>query len=99
MKPVSPDHHALEPVVEAVGLLAAEPAVRPFSGGQILSPTWNFLWSTPQRRVHLRERAVLRGITVADGVTWIGAIIRHRGLETHSSANEASPLIAQGRGS
>ena len=95
MKPVSPDHHALEPVVEAVGLLAAEPAVRPFSGGQILSPSWNFLWSTPQRRVHLRERAALR----ADGVTWIGAIIRHRGPETHSSANEASPLITQGRGS
>ena len=99
MKPALLDHHALETVVEAVGLLAAEPTAQLFSGGQILSSTRNFRRSTPQRRVHLSKIAALRGITVADGVIWIGAIIRHRELEAHSSANEASPLIAQGRGS
>ena len=99
MKPALLDHHALETVVEVADLLAAEPTARPFSGGQSLSPTRNFRLSTAERRVHLRKMAALHGITVAGGEIWIGGVIRRRELETHSSANEASPLIAQGRGS
>ncbi len=95
MKPALFDYLAPETVADAVAALAAEPTARPLAGGQSLIPTMNFRLSTPGRLVDLRKVTGLRGISVADGAIRIGAMTRHRELETHAGANAANPLIAE----
>ena len=95
MKPALFDYLAPETVAEAVAALAAEPNARPLAGGQSLIPTMNFRLASPAMLVDLRKIAGLRGITVAGREIRVGAMTRHRDLETHPGANRANPLIAE----
>lgn len=95
MKPALFDYVAPETVADAVEALAADETARPLAGGQSLIPTMNFRLSTPTRLVDLRRIEALRGVTVADGQIRIGAMTRHRELETHKGANQAQPLIGE----
>ena len=95
MKPALFDYIAPETVAEAIAALAAEPMARPLAGGQSLIPTMNFRLSSPSTLVDLRKVAGLRGIVVADRAIRVGAMTRHRELETHPGARQANPLIAE----
>ncbi len=95
MKPALFDYIAPETVTEAVAALAAEPTARPLAGGQSLIPMMNFRLSRPAALVDLRKVAALRGIVVADGAIRIGAMTRHREIETHPDARQANPLITE----
>ena len=95
MKPALFDYIAPETVAEAITALAAEPMARPLAGGQSLIPTMNFRLSSPSTLVDLRKVAGLRGIVVADRAIRVGAMTRHRELETHPGARQANPLIAE----
>lgn len=95
MKPALFDYTAPETITEAIAALAAEPTARPLAGGQSLIPMMNFRLSRPAALVDLRKVAALRGIVVADGTIRIGAMTRHRELETHPDAGRANPLIAE----
>ena len=95
MKPALFDYIAPETVAEAITALAAEPMALPLAGGQSLIPTMNFRLSSPSTLVDLRKVAGLRGIVVADRAIRVGAMTRHRELETHPGARQANPLIAE----
>ncbi len=95
MKPALFDYVAPETVEEAVAALAADDTARPLAGGQSLIPTMNFRLATPGRLVDLRRIGALRGIAVEDRTIRVGAMTRHRELETHAGANAANPLIAE----
>ena len=95
MKPALFDYVAPETVADAVAALADDDTARPLAGGQSLIPTMNFRLSTPGKLVDLRRIADLRGIAIKDGEIRVGAMTRHRELETHAGAAEANPLIAE----
>ncbi len=95
MKPALFDYVAPETVEAAVAALAGDETARPLAGGQSLIPTMNFRLATPGRLVDLRRIAALRGIAVEGGTIRIGAMTRHRELETHAAANAANPLIGE----
>lgn len=95
MKPALFDYVAPQTLAEAVAALATDDTARPLAGGQSLIPTMNFRLSTPGKLVDLRRIEALSGITVADGEIRIGAMTRHRELETHEGANRAQPLIGE----
>ena len=95
MKPALFDYVAPETVEAAVAALAADETARPLAGGQSLIPTMNFRLSTPGRLVDLRRIEALRGIAVENGTIRIGAMTRHRELETHEGANRDHPLIGE----
>ncbi|MDE0172171.1 MAG: xanthine dehydrogenase family protein subunit M [Defluviicoccus sp.] len=95
MKPALFDYVAPETVEAAVAALAGDETARPLAGGQSLIPTMNFRLSAPGRLVDLRRIEALRGIAVADGTIRVGAMTRHRELETHEGANRANPLIGE----
>ena len=95
MKPALFDYVAPETVEAAVAALSADDTARPLAGGQSLIPTMNFRLSTPGRLVDLRKIAALKGIAVEGGTIRVGAMTRHRELETHEGANAANPLIGE----
>ena len=95
MKPALFDYVAPETVEAAVAALAEDETARPLAGGQSLIPTMNFRLSTPGRLVDLRRIASLRGIAVEGGTIRVGAMTRHRELETDAAANAANPLIGE----
>jgi len=95
VKPALFDYVAPETVEAAAVALAADETARPLAGGQSLIPTMNFRLSTPGRLVDLRRIEALRGIAVENGTIRIGAMTRHRELETHEGANRAHPLIGE----
>ena len=95
MKPALFDYVAPETVEAAVAALAEDETARPLAGGQSLIPTMNFRLATPGRLVDLRRIAELRGIAVEGGTIRVGAMTRHRELETHEGANAANPLIRE----
>ncbi len=95
MKPALFDYVAPETVEAAVAALAGDETARPLAGGQSLIPTMNFRLSTPGRLVDLRRIAALRGIAVEGGTVRVGAMTRHRELETDAAANAANPLIGE----
>ncbi len=95
MKPALFDYVAPETVDAAVAALAGDETARPLAGGQSLIPTMNFRLSTPGRLVDLRKIESLRGIAVEDGTIRVGAMTRHRELETHEAANAINPLIGE----
>ena len=95
MKPALFDYVAPETVEAAVAALAGDETARPLAGGQSLIPTMNFRLSTPGRLVDLRKIESLRGIAVENGSIRVGAMTRHRELETHGAANAANPLIGE----
>ncbi len=95
MKPALFDYVAPETVEAAVAALAGDETARPLAGGQSLIPTMNFRLSTPGRLVDLQRIAALRGIAVEGGTIRVGAMTRHRELETDAAANAANPLIGE----
>ena len=95
MKPALFDYVAPETVEAAVAALAGDETARPLAGGQSLIPTMNFRLSTPGRLVDLRKIESLRGIAVENGSIRVGAMTRHRELETHGAANAINPLIGE----
>jgi len=95
VKPALFDYVAPETVEAAVAALAGDETARPLAGGQSLIPTMNFRLSTPGRLVDLQRIAALRGIAVEGGTIRVGAMTRHRELETDAAANAANPLIGE----
>ena len=95
MKPPLFDYRAPETIADAVAALAADETARPLAGGQSLIPIMNFRLAAPGTLVDLRQVAALRGITVTESDTRVGAMTRQRALETHAAANDANPLIAE----
>lgn len=65
------------------------------AGGQSLIPALNMRLASPAVLIDINGLGALEGITVGDGVLRIGALTRHRSLESSAEVAQHAPLIAQ----
>lgn len=96
MKPPAFEYHRPESVEEALALLAGNEEAKPLAGGQSLIPAMNFRLAAPAALVDLNRLDALAAIapTAAGGVR-LGAMARHRAVETSPLVAECAPLLAE----
>jgi carbon-monoxide dehydrogenase medium subunit len=81
---------------EALAALAAHGgAAKPLAGGQSLVPAMNFRIAQPAVLVDLNHLPGLDGIDSGPGGLRLGAMVRHRALETSAVVGAAAPLVAE----
>jgi CO/xanthine dehydrogenase FAD-binding subunit len=82
--------------LEEALLHLADPDAKPLAGGQSLIPAMNFRVAQPSRLVDLNGVVALTGISATpDGGLRIGAMTRHRAVETSRLVVERAPLLAE----
>jgi carbon-monoxide dehydrogenase medium subunit len=80
---------------EALAQLA-DPDAKPLAGGQSLIPAMNFRLAQPAKLVDLNAVGALAGIAaIPDGGLRIGAMTRHRAVETSPLVAARAPLLAE----
>jgi len=95
MKPAAFDYHAPRTLEEAVGLMAALDNAKVLAGGQSLVPMMNFRYVIVDHLVDLAQVQGLRGIRLADGALWIGAMTSQRELEFSAEVAQHCPLLRE----
>ena len=76
-------------------MLAEEPGAKLLAGGQSLMPMLNLRVTTPSALIDINRIAELSFITIERGETRIGALTRHRTLETSPAIRAALPILAR----
>ena len=92
MKPAPFDYVVASSVDEAVGLLAADDDAKVIAGGQSLTPLLAMRLARPSVVVDV-GRLPLAGIAVDGEVLDLGALVRHRVLETDALVARDVPLL------
>lgn len=92
MKPAPFDYVVPTTVVEAVGMLGADDEAKVIAGGQSLAPLLAMRLARPTVLVDV-ARLPLARIAVDGGVIEIGALVRHRALETDPLLAQEAPLL------
>jgi CO/xanthine dehydrogenase FAD-binding subunit len=71
------------------------PGAKPLAGGQSLIPAMNFRLAAPEALIDLNDIGTLAGITRReDGGLRLGAMTRHRDIETSPEVARYAPLLA-----
>jgi CO/xanthine dehydrogenase FAD-binding subunit len=95
MKPASFEYHAPSTIDEALKLATRlGPEARFIAGGQSLVPMMNFRLVRPEHLIDLNGVVGLSYICADDGELRIGAMTRHREVETSAVIRERWPLIS-----
>ena len=97
MKPAPFVYYAPRSLPEALALLAEHGDAKPLAGGQSLIPAMNFRLAQPAALVDLNgvpELAFVRE-EAEGGELRLGALTRHRTLETHPLVRQRAPLLAE----
>ncbi len=76
-------------------MLAEEPSAKILAGGQSLMPMLNLRVAAPSSLVDINRIAELSFITIERGEIRIGALTRHRTLETSPEIGAALPILAR----
>lgn len=96
MKPSAFAYHRPSSVDEALALLVEHPDdAKVLAGGQSLIPLMNFRLSIPEQLVDINDIDELRGCESDGTVLRLGALTRHRELDTTPEIAAACPLLAQ----
>ncbi len=82
MKPAAFEYFLPRTVDEAVTLLAGVEGAKVLAGGQSLVPTMNFRLARPPALIDVNRIGGLDGVTTSDEGIRVGALTRHRRLET-----------------
>lgn len=94
MKPAAFDYAAPRTLAAALDLLAANAdGARLLAGGQSLVPVLNLRMANPALLIDLNRVPELAGIRHEDGALVIGAMTRHRAIETSSLVAQSHPLL------
>ncbi len=92
-------YHAPASLEEALALLRAHlPDAKVLAGGQSLLPLMNLGLARPAVLVDVNGLPGLDRVVEADGGLRIGALTRHRALETSPVVRRACPLLAEAAG-
>ncbi len=75
--------------------LLENPGAQVLAGGQSLIPSLNMRLSAPELLVDITGLAVLRGITLKQGMLRIGALATHAEIGNSSDVKQQVPLLAQ----
>jgi len=96
VKPPPFEYHRPATLGEALALLRDQPDAKPLAGGQSLIPAMNFRLAAPAALVDLNGLKDLAGIATGEaGGIRIGAMTRHRAVETSALVAERAPLLAE----
>lgn len=96
MKPPAFDYVAPETVEEAIDLLAEHgEEAKVLAGGQSLVPMLNFRLVNPSVLIDIRKSASSGGIEPNGDCIRIGALTRHRALETSAVIQARFPVLAE----
>jgi carbon-monoxide dehydrogenase medium subunit len=93
MKPRAFDYKRAASVEEACCLLAGSGDARVIAGGQSLVPMMNLRLVSPELLVDIGGLDELRTVTLTDEALHIGALVRHRQVETDSLVARHVPLL------
>ena len=93
MKPAAFEYHRPESVSEATDLLAEHDGAELMAGNQSLGILMANRLATPDHLVDLNAVDELSYIDVTDEAVEIGALARHRDIETSTSLAEALPMF------
>jgi carbon-monoxide dehydrogenase medium subunit len=88
-------YHAPATLDEALGLLAGLSDGKVLAGGQSLMPLMNLGLARPSALVDVNGLPGLDGVAVDNGRLQIGALVRHRALETSPAIQACCPLLAE----
>ena len=94
MKPRPFDYRRAASVEEACRLLAGPGEPRVIAGGQSLVPMMNLRLVSPGLLVDIGGLAELRTVTLAGEALHVGALVRHREVETDPLVARYVPLLA-----
>ena len=94
MKPRAFDYKRAASVEEACRLLAGSGDARVIAGGQSLVPMMNLRLVSPELLVDICGLDELRTVTLTDEALHIGALVRHRQVETDPLVARHVPLLA-----
>jgi carbon-monoxide dehydrogenase medium subunit len=94
VKPRAFDYKRAASVEEACRLLAGSADARVIAGGQSLVPMMNLRLVSPELLVDIGALDELRTVTLQDKALRIGALVRHRQLETDPLVARHAPLLA-----
>jgi carbon-monoxide dehydrogenase medium subunit len=97
MKPRSFDYVAARNVAEAAAALAGGDA-KVLAGGQSLVPMMNFRLVAPRLLVDINGIAGLAGVRERNGGVAVGALTRHRTLETSDVVRRHFPVLGEAMG-
>ena len=96
MKPPAFEYHAPASLAEALALLAEREDAKPLAGGQSLIPAMNFRLAAPAALVDLNRLRELAGIApMPEGGVRLGALTRHREVETSPLVAARAPLLTE----
>jgi CO/xanthine dehydrogenase FAD-binding subunit len=96
MKPPPFQYVAADSVEHAVALLAEhDGGAKLLAGGQSLVPMLNFRLLAPEVLIDINRIPGLDGVSERDGGLWIGALTRHRTLETSDLVRAKFPVITE----
>lgn len=85
-----------ESLEEALDILAQDPSqIRPLAGGQSLLAMMNLQILRPAALLDLNRIRSLEQIQYQNGWVELGALVRHRTLETDAGLREQLPLVAE----
>lgn len=94
MKPPSFQLTRATSVAECLDALASQDLeTKVIAGGQSLMPLMNLRLARPERLVDINRIAELEGLDIGSRECRIGALVRHRTLETSSSLKTNLPII------
>lgn len=88
-------YHAPITLEEALGLLQAHPDGKILAGGQSLIPLMGLGLARPGVVIDINGLPGLDGVVEDDGVLRIGALTRHRTLETDPLLRRSCPILAE----
>jgi aerobic carbon-monoxide dehydrogenase medium subunit len=88
-------YYAPATIDDALALLARLPDGKILAGGQSLIPLMNLGLARPGALVDVNELSELDGVEVDGGQLRIGALVRHRTLETSLQIRTHCPLLAE----
>lgn len=95
MKPASFDYVAPKSIEEALDLLSSREDAKILAGGQSLVPLLSLRLARPTVLVDVNGLAGLADIIRENGRLRLGALCRHRRLETDPTVSAATPLLAE----
>ncbi len=95
MKPRAFDYRRATSIEEACRLLAGHDGARVIAGGQSLVPMMNLRLVSPELLVDINGLAELRTVSLAGDALQVGALVRHRQVETDPLVARHVPLLAR----
>lgn len=95
MFPTSFAYHRAVSVSDAVAVLAANPDAKILAGGHSLVPAMKLRLATPGMLVDLGGVMELKGVSIADGVAAIGAMVTYNELRDADGIADAFPIIPE----